>query len=160
MGVWYIIAIAVLTYRRRGCRLRTVGVLARRAVRDRTGTGRDRTDRPSCQPPRRTRPSRRRSWSTATGAVRRPCGNRRRRSGDGARCPTARARRPACQAWGRRGIRGRHWCPSTGTPPLARPAGTTTAPCPPSIGPIGRASPSVPTSPKSVRWKTTKTDTF
>jgi len=146
------------TYRRRGYRPRTVGARVRRAVRDRNGTGRDWTGRrPFCPPPRRTLLCRRRSWSTATWAARRPCGNRIRRSGDGERCPTARARRPACPVWGRRGTRGRHWCPSTGIPPLARHAGTTSAPCPPSTDPIGRAAPSVPTNPTSVRWKTTKT---
>lgn len=149
--------VIVGTYRRRGCRLRKVEVQALRAVRDHNGTGRDRTGRQSCPPPRRTLLCHRRSWSTATGAPRRPCGNRTRRSGDGVRCPTAHARRPACPVWGRRGTRGRRWCPSTGTPPLGRPAGTTSAPCPPSTGPIGRASPSVPTSPTSVRWKRTKT---
>jgi len=148
------------TYRHRGCRQRTVAARARRAVRDRNGTERDRTGHLSCPPPRRMRPRHRRSWSTSTAEARRPCGNRIRRSGDGVRCPTAHERRPACPVWGRRGTRDRHWCQSTGIPPLTLPEGTTSAQCPPSNGPIGRVAPSVPTNPKSVRWKQQKQTNF
>lgn len=146
------------THRHQDCQPRTVREWERLVVRDRNGTGRNWIGHPSCPPPRRTQPCRRRSWNTASATARparRPRDNRTRRSNGGAHCPAARARRPACPVWGTRGTRGRHWFPSSGTPPWARLADTTSVPIPPNTCLGGQAAPSVPTNP-SGHWNNKK----
>lgn len=157
-----LLQVSCTTHRRRGCRPRTVRARERPVARDRNGTGRNWIGRPPCPPPRRTQLCRRRSWNTASARARparRPRDNRTRRSDGAARCPAARARRPACPVWGTRGTRGRHWSPSSGTPPWGRLADTTSAPNPPNTCPSGRAAPSVQMNP-SGHWKKTSKNTM